>query len=471
MIELDAIILGAGPAGLSAALRLTALGHRIAVVTPPPSRSKRQLETVPRLEVITHAFPGFSLDTPALVNPSCAGISWWTGQGIATREVSVIDRGSITSPALDSQLLSHCMRSGVNIVQMDRGAAKIAFDHVWHLTSPNVCLRSHFLIDATGRHSSLRRRTRLTPWRQAVITGELRLKAGTPALWTESLPDAWLWAIRDHADHWLVSLFVDTASMKEGRSHIWQRSLAQSRLAKLIESSASSALAIQESSPVTAPTVFKGGLLHIGDALLARCPLASQGLSAAISDGQSAAVALHNLLTAANPESVVSDFLESKHRHARQRHVKFLASSYASAPYDTAYWKNRSSKTNIESPTVAELPDMDQPLVLSSSWRLRPHPTLEGDSIRLAPCLCSDDETMRWLAGHPIAELLAPLFTCVSSTPRSLMQNWSSNRLVADQMALPVLHWLSQRGVLIPSSHLPPVISSLQRHQYHAKIQ
>lgn len=449
MKSVDVIILGAGPAGLSAAQRLVSLGYHPVVIAAPSSRTRRQLETVPHLEIITHAFPGLELEAPVLVEAQRVGVSWWTGEATTTRSVSVVDRGCANSPGLDAQLLNHCLRSGVTVHRIERGAAKLSFDDGWQLNSPEIDLRSRFVIDATGRHSSLHHRTPLVPWRHVVISAELRLKADTPALWTESLPDGWLWAIRDLSNKWLVSLFLDSSSLREDRQRVWRRSLSQSRLSSQIEAFGHPSLSVQEATPAATDTVFSRGMIHLGDAALARCPLASQGLSAAISDGQSAAIALHNLMRGTVTEPVVREFLETRHLQSVQRHVKFLAASYDASPYDSPYWQARGAASAQKDPVPIH--SLDQLVTLSPDWQLRPHPTLDGDSIRVAPCLCSDEETLRWVAGYSVADLLAPLLTSAHFTFRALLHSWAASNLVAEQRAMQVLSWLTQRSVLVPA--------------------
>jgi flavin-dependent dehydrogenase len=451
MPELDVIIIGAGPAGLSAATRLHALGHRVAVIAPQATRNHRQLETVPRMEVVTQAFPGLDLTAPTLIAAKRGGVSWWTGDETATRNVSVIDRGSASETGLDEQLLYHAARAGVCIHAIERGAARMRFDEMWHVSTPSLTLRSRFLIDASGRHSSLRQRTPLTAWRQVVITGELQLKPDAPALWTESLPDGWLWAVRDRTNHCLVSLFVDPSCLTTDRGQLWQRVLTESRLAAEIASSLSTTLHLQEATPAAADDVYTRNLLHLGDAALARCPLASQGLSAAISDGQSAAIALHSFMAGSATEPIVSEFLNSRHHQAVRRHVKFLDESYAATSFDTPYWQSRGAARSFNSHSAPMLTDLDQPVVLATQWQVRPHPTLEGDCIRVAPCLCSAEETLRWIAGCPAAELLAPLCRSTSTTLRALLLNWDACQLADGLRARQVLDWLIQRRVLVPA--------------------
>jgi 2-polyprenyl-6-methoxyphenol hydroxylase-like FAD-dependent oxidoreductase len=349
-------------------------------------------------------------------------------------------------------LFYHAARAGVCIHGIERGAARMRFNGMmWHVSAPLIDLRSRFLIDASGRHSSLRHRTPLSAWRQVVITGELKLKPDAPALWTESLPDGWLWAIRDRTDRCLVSLFVDPAGLPPDRGQFWERTLSGSRLAAEIASSLRTTLHLQEATPAAADSVFARSLVHLGDAALARCPLASQGLSAAISDGQSAAIALHSLLAGSATEPVVTEFLNSRHHQAVQRHVKFLAESYAATSFDTPYWRSRSAAGSANLHAQPLLTDLDQPIMLAPQWQLRPHPTLDGDCIRLAPCLCSAEETLRWISGCPAAELLAPLCSSASTTLRALLVNWTTSQLAEGQRARQILDWLSQRRVLVPA--------------------
>ena len=451
MPELDVIIIGAGPAGLSVATRLHALGHRVAVIAPPGTRSHRQLETVPRMEVVTQAFPGLDLTAPTLIAATRSGVSWWTGDETATRGVSVIDRGSASETGLDEQLLYHAARAGVCIHAIERGTARMRFDEMWHVSTPSLALRSRFLIDASGRHSSLRQRTPLTAWRQVVITGELKLKPDAPALWTESLPDGWLWAIRDRNDHCLVSLFLDPSSLPTDREQLWERTLSESRLAAEIASSLRTTLHLQEATPAAADSVFTRNLLHLGDAALARCPLASQGLSAAISDGQCAAIALHSLMAGSTTEPIVAEFLNNRNHQAVRRHVNFLEESYAATSFDTPYWQSRGAAGSYKNHAEPLLTNLDQPVVIAPQWQVRPHPTLEGDCIRVTPCLCSAEETLRWIAGCPAAELLAPLCNSAATTLRALLLNWNACQLADGQRARQVLDWLIQRRVLVPA--------------------
>lgn len=458
MTELDVIIIGAGPAGLSAAIRLHSMGHRVAVVTATTTRTCRRLETVPRMDVITHAFPGLDLTSSALVDIARAGVSWWTGEQTMTREVSVLDRGNASESGLDAQLLSYVARAGVDIHVVGLGVARASFDQMWHVSTPSLALRSRFVIDASGRHSPLRQRRPLPAWRQIVITGELRAKPDLPGLWTESLPDGWLWAIRDRTDRCLVSYFVAPSSLSANRESLWEHSLMKSRLADKVVSLRSIKLHIQEATPAATDHVFARGLLHLGDAALTRCPLASQGLSAAISDGQSAAIGLHNLLQQTAPETLVHEFLECRHHQAVRSHMKFLAASYAATPFETPYWLARGDAGSKDSLNPVQLPDMDQPMVLSPSWQVRAHPTLDGDSICFAPCLCSADESLRWIAGCLASDLLAPVSAGASASFRALLQNWAARHITVGQRALQISRWLVQRRVLVPSSTVDGVV-------------
>ena len=294
------------------------------------------------------------------------------------------------------------------------------------------------------------------------MLGEVSLDGNAPGLWMESLPDGWLWAIRGACNQWTISLFVDPSSLGEGIKQLWGRMLGESRLADRFIVPPQLVKTI-EVTPVAASCVFAQGMLHIGDSALARDPLASQGLTAALSDGQSAAIAIHTLVLDPTKEDIVSRFLENRLSQAKQRHLKFLSESYADSPYDTAFWSKRREPT-FASPSPVDPIHIgrDRPLAISSVWCWRDCPVLESESIRLAQCLCSESESIRWLAGRPIRDFLSALTT--TSTAEDLVQHWVGSKMASPQSARQVLGWLLDRRVLVQAE------SPLQSRAVQARV-
>src|ERR1039457_6851576 len=122
-----------------------------------------------------------------------------------------------------------------------------------------------------GRHSAFRQRERLVSWRQVAGLGRWNNANDAPPLWTETLPNGWLWGIRGHNDRFMVFVFTDAVRVRDGCQNVWNDFLVKSRLAKRFASwSQLTRLTTQEVTPIAARPSTHRNLIHIGDAALAR---------------------------------------------------------------------------------------------------------------------------------------------------------------------------------------------------------
>ena len=335
MKDFDAIVMGSGPAGLSAAFKLFKLGRRVAIVSGKHHKRQKQLETVPNTAILTHVFSLECLDGFGIIDHERCGISYWSGIEKNTYPVTVVDRVE-----LDKALHSYISTVGIEMYAVDKNAISVTFDYVWNITFEGKHFRSPFIVDATGRHSIFNSRQVLVPWKQTGFNTEFTMDENIPGLWTESLEDGWLWGIRETDNQYMISFFVDPSSVSGNPRLICNQMLKQSRMAKNCKP-ISKNITAYDVTPSAAAFIYKDGVIPVGDASLTRDPLGSQGLSGAISDGQAVAIAIHAILADSSKSCIAVDFLKQRHDNAILKHQIFLNESYADAPFETSFWTTR----------------------------------------------------------------------------------------------------------------------------------
>ena len=69
-------------------------------------------------------------------------------------------------------------------------------------------------------------------------------------------------------------------------------------------------------------------------------------------------------------------------------------------------------------------------LTRSPEWTVAERPVMEAESFGLALCLCSSNESIRWVGGRLILDLLPPEAT---ETAAGLLTRWINRRLLRQQ--------------------------------------
>lgn len=447
----DVIVIGAGPAGLSAARKLASVGRRVAVVADGGTRRVTRLESIRGLEVLEHAFPGlqWSGSDPGL-HRSRSGENWWSGSLDPTPEILVVERG-----VFDRALEAEVSAMGVEWIRSSgRGTTSVQrTSDGWLVREGGKSWSCKLVLDAGGRHSRLRRKKKLVDWKQCAVAREWQCPDDVPAIWTESLPNAWMFGIRGACGRMAFSVFADAEDFRGGSQMAWERHFATSRLAARASHWQSlSPPVVCEATPVCADPPTLDVPLPIGDAALARDPLASQGLTAGIADGMLGAIFAHTCLTDSSRERLALDFISGERQRAVARHLRSLAVAYRAAPYESKFWAARQGMASDLSQDFGKVVlSMDDAVALSPSWGLKRGAALTQDLITEEEVLCSnkseDPESIAWLEGRPIGKFLPP-----DEKPRSirsLLLHWIRQGVATESMALNVLRWLVGRGIFI----------------------
>jgi len=121
-------------------------------------------------------------------------------------------------------------------------------------------------------------------------------------------------------------------------------------------------------------------VLRVGDAALARDPIASHGLVHALRSGAQAAAAAMTLLDPAGEAGAARAFIRDRHRDAARAAREATARSHAGQTrHRTPFWTEAAADTADKPPEAAQWPALSRPLALAP---LRRAAVLEAGRIR-----------------------------------------------------------------------------------------
>jgi flavin-dependent dehydrogenase len=309
MNRVDVLILGAGPAGATAAIALRRLGAAVAIAEAAAQPRERLGETLPAkaLPLLDQLGVGETFRRQGHL-PIQAIRSAWGGPELRDRLALFDPHGH--GWHLDRHRFDTLLRSaaeergaaiwnGTRVVEIQRPAT------AWHLRLRSACgdrtVHADFLIDATGRGGLLARRLsrRLPPCDRLI--GIARRYAGQtdPAEpWTlvEAVRQGW-WYSAPLPDGDLLVVFMTDADLIGKRAvlgQVWPAWLAQASHTHDRVGGRSPRSSWQMQSAASCHTLHspREPWLAIGDAALACDPLAGQGLTVALETGLAAAHAI-----------------------------------------------------------------------------------------------------------------------------------------------------------------------------------
>jgi flavin-dependent dehydrogenase len=432
----DALIIGAGPAGVSAALRLRQFGYRIMLIERSADWPRKQIG-----EALT---PGVQNIIALLdANDALAGVPHLAGRSsrllwrgrtaemIADSGSAIVDRASF-----DAALLALAQLRGVQVerpaqVQEIGGAAgdwrivlRCGDAGIKHLVARHI-------IDAGGRSGHGHNQRLDCAPRLAAMWTEIPA-AGLPpellhATQTEALEHGWLWGANLPGQRYRIMLVFDPAAAHAAMACTPAEGLhaacAASRLfARLGGQVSGGAIDMCSATPYLIPDSWQDGRMKIGDAAFALDPISSSGVEKAMRFSLQAAVAVHTLLSDGRPASaaLARDFFEHRLIETCARHAHWTASSYRQAwCADRPFWQQRAS-TRFGMPSQAAWPELQARLYQASAQledfqapELRPLASMNpGLALRLnaeasvveLPCVIADRVQVHMALAHPHLE-------------------------------------------------------------------
>lgn len=467
-ITSEVCVVGGGPAGAAAALRMAMLGHSVVLIEKsafPRPRIGESLTSslLPLLDVI-----GIRtlIEREAFVRTRAALIHW--AGDTQVREFSGSPGFHVHRSRFDQLLLDAAKRSGVRVLQPAR-VEQITTKTQQGLTlvvrsdhHEVAWIRCEFLVDATGRKSCLagkiRRRGSRTLALYAYWNG-VRLNGHETLV--EAGEFGWFWGGALPGELFNAILFVDplrykTEVTKTGSVDCFYEQLITSARLLSICSSGKRLGPVQvcDATCLHHDTPFYGAIIKVGDAAFTIDPLASQGVQTAIGSAIHAAAVIHTFLERPSNTNIAKRFYVDRVRRSVEFHNRTSGVWYAEAAkkYKTEFWLRRSERVpdtfRVQHEAIDARPDT---LVQASPYACFCQvPVVEGDFIEQAtgveiPDL---DEPVVFVNNTKVAPLIKMMSGTISCA--DLVQLWSQNVNPAD--AIQIVRYLLQSNILKPSS-------------------
>ncbi|MFZ6759491.1 flavin-dependent monooxygenase QhpG [Undibacterium sp. Ji50W] len=365
----DIIIIGAGPAGLTAALRLQQLGYRVQML--------ERSATWPRPQIGEALTPGVKniidmLDANEALAavPHLAGLSTRLRWRSATPEIAGHgDAAVINRAAFDAALLQLARQRGISVCMPARieDISGTAGNWQLHISTPagRQQITARFILDAGGRSTGVQQYAcapRLSAMWVELEADQISNNiahniANEMANLTqvEALEHGWLWGTRLPDLRYRVMLVNDpqTAHQKmPGQAENWLRwNCANSQLFKTIaQVPYASRLQACVATPYLALDSWQDGRLKLGDAAFALDPISSSGVEKAMRFSLQAVVAIHTLLGSTDSNrhdhhdrhELARHFFEQRLTETCARHQYWTQSYYAQAwCSEHPFWRSR----------------------------------------------------------------------------------------------------------------------------------
>lgn len=474
-------IIGGGPAGAAAAIRLTALGHQVCLLERSASPQRRAGESLtpgiwPLLELLELrervADAGFL--------PGLRSQVLWAREHVEHVEQRGHEPGLLVDRArFDSLLLTVAEERGVRVlrpaaaqrVQRRGGVQEV----LALLGSEALSLEARFVIDASGRGGFLPGARRPTSARTLALHAYLKGEGLPDTTRVEAVEDGWYWGARLPDGSFSTMLFLEPELVaragRGGLEDLLRARLAASRLfpacarAELLEGPRA-----RDATAYEDPESIGHDFVKLGEAAFALDPLSSTGVEKAMQTALSGSIAVHTLLARPANAPCVFSFHAERQREAVERHAAWAAGHYRElARYAEApFWRRRAvprvwPPAELPGGAVPDLSEVSDPAALlhvpvrlSETTRLVELPCIQGEFIE--PCRALHHPSLPRAVAFLGDFELAPLLEEVErgGTLLELVRRWTSR--VPMRRGLEIAGWLLAHGVLRPGG--PPATRS-----------
>ncbi|WP_211474704.1 NAD(P)/FAD-dependent oxidoreductase [Collimonas humicola] len=484
----DMFIVGAGPAGLCAALRLQQLGYRVVLIERSAAWPRPQIgeALTPGVKnIVDFLDANQALENVPHLTRLPTRLSWRsrTAETVAHADAAVVDRS-----AFDAALLRLAIARGIEVHQpasLDSVGGR-AGDWQLAFSTPHAThqVQARMILDAQGRRNSQPRQMLCAP-RLSAMWAEIA-ESDIPSelahvTQVEALEQGWLWGTRLPDRRYRIMLLSDplvSRQLGQGRPESWLRHHcgASSLFAGAARQPFCSPLQMCAATPYVAVDSWQDGRLKLGDAAFALDPISSSGVEKAMRFSLQAAIAIHTVLQAGNEaqRTLAHDFYQQRLIETCARHHFWTAAYYRQAwCSEQPFWQERSTPGMAAAPgnreallmsealqqEIDQLASYREPVIqagldMQTSQMIRFHHLVQIVSL---PCVTGDKVELRPAMRHPHLERPLAFWENEAILPRlEILSQKAALSSVLDllgqsmnlQKARRLLSWLRQRGLV-----------------------
>jgi len=378
------LIVGAGPAGLTAALTLNKLGHKTIVI----EKSKE-----PKYKVGESLLPGSLsiLDRLGLndvikkgefIRKPSATFAWGNGARPFTFSFSTSKEQSwiydhaiqINRCEFEGLLMSEAINRGVEIrsghsvtdVDLESNTNEVTVQ-CKDENNKEIEIKGSYMIDASGirgliakkyemrEYDDFYRSMAMWTYYKGAKTFDGDLEGTTFSI---TFQDGWIWIIPLKDDVFSVGVIVDYDRAKEirsvGRDKFFHKCIESSELAKEILDPAEQCDKVRQMNEWSydASSYYKNRSFLCGDSACFTDPLFSQGVYLSMSSAALASSSIDYILKNPEEQERVQKWYDQKYRSTYLKYHEFLVSFYTYASNvegNTAYWGKRKVSNILDS--------------------------------------------------------------------------------------------------------------------------
>lgn len=305
----DAVILGAGPAGVALARLLAARGWSVAVIAARRVDAWEGLS--PRVIVgLQRAGCAAAVGAAGDAAPRRAG---WNGRTSTLNHEHLVDRARF-----DAALREDARAAGVRVIEATVGALRRGDRGDWTAFDAHGAplATAGFLVEARGRRAPATGLTEACGPRTVAVARVFRGPPVPAASAAASFADGWAWMAAAPDGRRLAQIVVDAASVPARNNLSAFHATQLVRVPEAVDWLAD-ATAEGEASARDATAVLRGGLvgadwLRVGDAAFTSDPLSGHGVHSAIGSAFAAVAALTSLRDDPDALPLVRRFVEER---------------------------------------------------------------------------------------------------------------------------------------------------------------
>lgn len=346
----DVFILGAGPAGLCAAIRLLDMGYKVGML---------EQEAFPRPQIGESLSPGIYnifeylnaahlLEDASYLKNISAKVIWEYEDDIYHRSGSKSGGLIVDRSKLDKELLKFAISKGLFPLQPAKLKHQINSENEWTLTIidclAEIKVSTKIVLDARGRKGTLlNERVPIAPTSIAVWTHINDNSIYNDAL-IEAAEDGWLWGSPVSGNRYRIMAFTDPISLRKNNTVHLLDFVSKTKLFAPFKHKIKDGFI--ETCSVTSfvnKEPWNQQFIKIGEAAFTLDPLSSTGVEKAMRFSLQVAIAVNTYLKDTN--SLHSkDFYEEKLIESSVSHTHWTSDYYQQAwanSESTEFWKKR----------------------------------------------------------------------------------------------------------------------------------